>query len=442
MIVRQTLARARSSCHSMQLPKVDSCRCGFRRRHRRNNEKLSSSGNRRTISYNNRLQQMKMEQGRTNYSVCRRRVVGIMTSAAVATAILALATLSFTSTSAASSASAFLAATPTLHSRNGIIPPSASLSSKLNLYCNRNSGINSLQWTKPISTLSSFGSQRLKKNAPRTICYYTDEWLDAEIELAAFNLPRRHRHNSQSRRERRRRRGHFQSNKVKHPLSSSSYSFSKSSPKVFLLRQVFFSIIKFYLQLKETIRTKLERSTVYVLECENNKYYVGSTTNRKRRYYQHMHRKGSKWTKVHRPISLLKEYRRIPSIYLLGMESKVTAQTMLRYGVNNVRGSMFCSVRNYHLGDIDALTKFLGHYNDLEYGRVYSKLCRMLPPPPSAAAASSSSQVAMEGVDVRGGERRKGGKQWRKSNAENVIVVLSGEEDEQEETANATETAP
>ena len=57
----------------------------------------------------------------------------------------------------------------------------------------------------------------------------------------------------------------------------------------------------------------------------------------------------------------------------------VTYQTMLKYGVNNVRGSMFCSIRDYHMGHIDALTKFLGHYNNLNYGQVRKRLARTLP---------------------------------------------------------------
>jgi len=57
----------------------------------------------------------------------------------------------------------------------------------------------------------------------------------------------------------------------------------------------------------------------------------------------------------------------------------VTAELMLEFGVNNVRGSMFCSPREYHLGDIDALTKFLGHYNDLSYRKVQQRLSQTLP---------------------------------------------------------------
>mmetsp|Transcript_25599 Transcript_25599/g.59062 ORF Transcript_25599/g.59062 Transcript_25599/m.59062 type:complete len:243 (-) Transcript_25599:504-1232(-) len=131
---------------------------------------------------------------------------------------------------------------------------------------------------------------------------------------------------------------------------------------------------------KKFIRKITEGSTVYVLECENGKYYVGSTTNKKQRFKQHlMKRGGSKWTKEHKPIKVLKEYTRIPSAYVLGQEAKVTAELMLKHGVNNVRGAMFAKPRMYTLEDLDALTGFLGHYNELSYKEIAFNLKKTLP---------------------------------------------------------------
>ena len=81
-------------------------------------------------------------------------------------------------------------------------------------------------------------------------------------------------------------------------------------------------------------------------------------------------RGGSKWTRRHPPIQLLEEYRRIPVAYYLGKESQVTAEYMLRYGVNNVRGSMFSDPQDFTMDDVDALTRFLGHYNNRNYKKV------------------------------------------------------------------------
>ena len=97
--------------------------------------------------------------------------------------------------------------------------------------------------------------------------------------------------------------------------------------------------------------------------------------------------------RIHTPLALRREYRRVPSEFLLGIESRVTAQLMLELGVNNVRGSMFCGTRDYHAGDVDALTKFLGHYNDLDYREVYARLCRTLPTAPDVSSTMSSSSL-------------------------------------------------
>jgi predicted GIY-YIG superfamily endonuclease len=119
---------------------------------------------------------------------------------------------------------------------------------------------------------------------------------------------------------------------------------------------------------------------------------VGSTTNRKRRIQEHIRRRGSKWTREHKPIKVLQEYRRIPSKYIFGMESQITAECMLKFGVNNVRGSMFCSTREFHLGDVDSLTKFLGHYNDLRYKKVSARLLQTLPPAPRRYKTSNNGK--------------------------------------------------
>ena len=44
---------------------------------------------------------------------------------------------------------------------------------------------------------------------------------------------------------------------------------------------------------------------IYVLELENNKYYVGKTTNPDFRLEQHFTSSGSQWTKKYKPIKIL-----------------------------------------------------------------------------------------------------------------------------------------
>ena len=146
-------------------------------------------------------------------------------------------------------------------------------------------------------------------------------------------------------------------------------------------RRAIFMLSQFIFRLKKCIRYAIEKHTIYVLECEGGKYYVGSTSHRRQRRRQHFEspRGGSAFTRLYRPIRVCAEYRRIPQRYYLGMEAKVTAEKMLQTGINNVRGAMFSETRNYTMADIDSLTGFLGHYNDLSYAHVRSLLKESLP---------------------------------------------------------------
>jgi predicted GIY-YIG superfamily endonuclease len=74
----------------------------------------------------------------------------------------------------------------------------------------------------------------------------------------------------------------------------------------------------------------LQRYTVYLLECNNNKFYVGSTKNREQRFQEHQStRSGSAWTRLHKPIRVLREYSWIPASYYLGMEAQITVSRLV-----------------------------------------------------------------------------------------------------------------
>ena len=78
---------------------------------------------------------------------------------------------------------------------------------------------------------------------------------------------------------------------------------------------------------------------VYVLECEDNKYYVGYTEHIFLRIEQHFNNKGSIWTKKYKPL-------RIMDISQGNLEDEeiTTYVIMLRHGWKNVRGSHWCKV--------------------------------------------------------------------------------------------------
>jgi predicted GIY-YIG superfamily endonuclease len=144
-----------------------------------------------------------------------------------------------------------------------------------------------------------------------------------------------------------------------------------------------------YLEMEQMLRAELppapntihtentddtRKGTVYVLECQGNKFYVGCTKFRKQRLKEHFTGRGSKWTQMHKPIAIVQEYHGIPLDYCLAKEAQVTAELMLRYGVNNVRGAMFVETRVYSRSDLSALTGFLGHFNNLNYKDIEKKL--------------------------------------------------------------------
>lgn len=165
-----------------------------------------------------------------------------------------------------------------------------------------------------------------------------------------------------------------------------SFEWSKRIFMTLLVRVFFFSLLSRivqnhpFLQHRQRQRQQRRRRrqySIYVLQCQNDKYYVGCTNNLHRRIKEHLSsRGGSSWTRAHKPLKLVKVYNRIPQEYYLGKEAQVTAELMLTHGINNVRGAMFSETRDYSVGDIPALKGFLGHYNDMSYRRLDRRLQR------------------------------------------------------------------
>jgi hypothetical protein len=79
---------------------------------------------------------------------------------------------------------------------------------------------------------------------------------------------------------------------------------------------------------------------IYVIRLENNKYYVGKTTNPTFRFENHFNVNGSAWTKKYKPISL---EELIPNCDDYD-EDKYTIKYMDKYGIDNVRGGSFVEI--------------------------------------------------------------------------------------------------
>ena len=152
--------------------------------------------------------------------------------------------------------------------------------------------------------------------------------------------------------------------------------------------------------LAKRLRYVVHHNTVYVLELENGKYYVGSTADRRQRYREHFQgRRSAKWTRLHPPLRVADERRRVPSRYLMGAESQLTSQMMLRHGVNNVRGAGLCRAQEFTTDDLTWLVSYLGHYNQLDYDQLYHELLKVLPRP-------ERSDLKVGGGERRGGKKR------------------------------------
>ena len=76
---------------------------------------------------------------------------------------------------------------------------------------------------------------------------------------------------------------------------------------------------------------------IYVLQLQNDKYYVGKTLNPHSRIETHFTNNGSEWTKLHKPIKLLEL---IPNCDDYD-EDKYTYKYMDKFGIDNVRGGSY-----------------------------------------------------------------------------------------------------
>jgi hypothetical protein len=98
---------------------------------------------------------------------------------------------------------------------------------------------------------------------------------------------------------------------------------------------------------------------IYVLKLENNKYYVGKTSNPSFRMESHFNENGSAWTRKYKPIKL---EALIPDCDDYD-EDKYTKKYMDKYGINNVRGGSFVTIE-LDENTIEHLTNMSNGTND------------------------------------------------------------------------------
>lgn len=101
---------------------------------------------------------------------------------------------------------------------------------------------------------------------------------------------------------------------------------------------------------------------IYVLKCEDEKYYIGKTERPiEERVDEHFTKFGSAWTRKYRPLSIVESFKGDTFD-----EDKYTKKYMQSYGIDNVRGGSYSSV---HLSDVqrEALETELETVNDACY---------------------------------------------------------------------------
>lgn len=80
---------------------------------------------------------------------------------------------------------------------------------------------------------------------------------------------------------------------------------------------------------------------IYVLQLEQNKFYVGMTNNPSFRINTHFSFDGSEWTKLYKPLQVLEL---VPNCDEFD-EDKYTLKYMKKYGIDNVRGGAFVQIQ-------------------------------------------------------------------------------------------------
>jgi hypothetical protein len=80
---------------------------------------------------------------------------------------------------------------------------------------------------------------------------------------------------------------------------------------------------------------------IYCLALENNKFYIGKTENPNVRLDNHIEGKGSKWTKLYKPVELLELINNCDNYD----EDKYVRIYMDKHGIENVRGGSFCTIK-------------------------------------------------------------------------------------------------
>lgn len=93
-------------------------------------------------------------------------------------------------------------------------------------------------------------------------------------------------------------------------------------------------------------RKKVNYFRLYVLELEQDKYYVGLSHNVEKRFQMHKTGEGAGFTKIYKPVRILKNITTYATTYTIAgqYEDNETIKLMKIYGRENVRGGRYSAV--------------------------------------------------------------------------------------------------
>jgi len=107
-----------------------------------------------------------------------------------------------------------------------------------------------------------------------------------------------------------------------------------------------------------------EEKSIYKVECQGGKKYIGETGNFDRRMDQHFTGRGAKVTQKFQPKSA-KELERVPGYFAKEVEQEYTEKYIKKHGYNNVRGGTHTNsttLNNYDYAHNDSDNSF-GKYD-------------------------------------------------------------------------------
>ena len=116
-------------------------------------------------------------------------------------------------------------------------------------------------------------------------------------------------------------------------------------------------------EVKTEKKEEIEKTYIYILELQDNKWYVGKTQNIEARILAHQEGKGSCWTSRYSVIRLAETIvTRDPFD-----EDKYVKKYMAEYGIENVRGGSYSQI-NLDASQVDSLRRELKSASNLCYG--------------------------------------------------------------------------